>query len=115
VSVTFNGGPNDGGGDLLRIAGDGLASGTYTPSSTQPHAGKVLVGGNTFDFTGVEPLVVHDMERVCALCESKRECDHDLASGASAEHYQEYVLNAPRIAQLHETWSWVTTPRPRWR
>jgi hypothetical protein len=29
--------------------------------------------------------------------------------GASAERYQEHCLNAPRIAQLHETWSWATT------
>jgi hypothetical protein len=50
----------------------------------------------------VKPMLVHDMERVCALCESKRECDRDLASRASAEHYQEYCLNAPTIAQLRE-------------
>jgi hypothetical protein len=43
------------------------------------------------------------MERVCALCGHKRQCDRDLASGASAEHYQEYCLNAPTIAQLRET------------
>ena len=60
------------------------------------------------DLARFEPMMVH-MERVCALCESKRECDRDLASGASAEHHQEYCLNAPRIAQLRETWSWSTT------
>jgi len=67
------------------------------------------LGISAQDVARVEPMVVQDMERVCALCESKRECDRDLASGASAEHYQEYCLNAPRIAQLHETWSWATT------
>ena len=67
------------------------------------------LGISALDVARVEPMVVHDMERVCAMCKSKRECDRDLASGASAEHYQEYCLNAPRIAQLRETWSWSTT------
>jgi hypothetical protein len=70
------------------------------------------LGISAQDVARVEPMVVQDMERVCALCESKRECDRDLASGASAGHYQEYCLNAPRIAQLHETWSWVSTTTP---
>jgi len=61
------------------------------------------------DLARVEPTVGANLERVCALCESKRECNRDLASGASAEHYQEYCLNAPKIAQLRETWSWSTT------
>ena len=55
------------------------------------------------DLLRIEPLVARDMERVCALCGHKRQCDRDLASGASAEHYQEYCLNAPTIAQLRET------------
>jgi hypothetical protein len=80
-----------------------------------PHAADQMprlleaLGISAQDVARVEPMVVQDMERVCALCESKRECDRDLASGASAEHYQKYCLNAPRIAQLHETWSWATT------
>jgi hypothetical protein len=60
------------------------------------------LGISSQDLARVEPMVVHDMERVCALCDSKRECDRDLASGASAEHYEEYCLNAPTIAQLRE-------------
>jgi len=67
------------------------------------------LGISARDLARVEPIVVHHLERVCALCESKSECNRDLASGASAEHYQEYCLNASRIAQLRETWSWSTT------
>jgi hypothetical protein len=67
------------------------------------------LGISARDLARVEPIVGADLERVCALCESKRECDRDLASGASAEHHQEYCLNAPRIAQLRETWSRSTT------
>lgn len=71
-----------------------------------PHAADELpkllkaLGINEADLARVEPLVLHDMERVCALCQHKRECDHDLAVGASAEHYREYCLNAPTIEQL---------------
>jgi len=71
-----------------------------------PHAADELpkllkaLGINEADLARVEPLVLHDMERVCALCQHKRECDRDLAAGASAEHYKEYCLNAPTIEQL---------------
>jgi transcriptional regulator with XRE-family HTH domain len=47
-----------------------------------------------------QPLVLRDMERVCALCASKAQCDRDLAAGTSAEHYEGYCLNAPTIDLL---------------
>jgi hypothetical protein len=80
-----------------------------------PHAADELprlleaLGLSARDLARVEPIVGANLERICALCESKRECNRDLASGASAKHYQEYCLNASRIAQLRETWSWSTT------
>jgi hypothetical protein len=71
-----------------------------------PHAADELpkllnaIGIDGNDLARVEPLVLHDTERVCALCEHKPECDRDLAAGTSAEHYQGYCLNAPTIEQL---------------
>ena len=74
-----------------------------------PHAADELpkllkslgIDGN--DLARVEPLVLRDMERVCALCEHKRECDRDLAAGTAAVHYEGYCLNAPTIENLgHE-------------
>ena len=47
-----------------------------------------------------EPLVLRDMERVCALCSHKRQCDRDLAAGTAAAHYEEYCANAPTIDGL---------------
>jgi hypothetical protein len=47
------------------------------------------------DLARTEPLVLRDMERVCALCSQKRRCDRDLVAGTSAAHYQEYCANAP--------------------
>jgi|SRR6516164_4001928 len=46
------------------------------------------------------PLLLRDMERVCALCRDKARCDRDLAAGTAAEHYQGYCLNASTIETL---------------
>ena len=61
------------------------------------------LGISARDLARVEPTVGANLERVCALCESKRECDRDLAAGTSASHYQEYCLNATTIAGLGKT------------
>ncbi len=45
-----------------------------------------------------QPLVLRDMERVCALCSHKAQCDRDLVAGTAAEHYKGYCPNAPTIA-----------------
>lgn len=49
-----------------------------------------------------EPLVLRDMERVCSLCNHKRQCDRDLAAGTAAAHYEEYCANAPTIDSLDQ-------------
>jgi hypothetical protein len=62
----------------------------------QPAASSVLICDST------EPLVLRDMERVCALCLQKAQCDRDLAAGTSAEHYEGYRLNASTIDVLSQ-------------
>jgi uncharacterized protein YjiS (DUF1127 family) len=47
-----------------------------------------------------EPLVLRDMERVCALCQDKSRCHDDLAAGTAKSHYRDYCLNAPTIGSL---------------
>ena len=61
-----------------------------------------LLGIDEADLARTEPLVLRDMERVCAMCASKRQCDRDLAAGTSAEHYEGYCLNAPTIDSLNQ-------------
>jgi hypothetical protein len=74
-----------------------------------PHAADELpkmlkaLGISEEDLARIEPMVLHDMERVCALCGHKRECDRDLAAGTAAEHYGEYCLNAPTINELNKS------------
>jgi len=47
-----------------------------------------------------EPHVLRDMERVCSVCNHKRQCDRDLAAGTAAKHYEEYCGNADTIDGL---------------
>jgi transcriptional regulator with XRE-family HTH domain len=49
-----------------------------------------------------QPTVLRDMERVCALCQHKRECDQDIETGTAAERYQTYCPNASAIAELED-------------
>ena len=73
-----------------------------------PHAADELpkmlkvLGIEEADLARTQPLVLRDMERVCAMCAHKRECDRDLAAGTAAEHYEGYCLNAPTIDSLGE-------------
>jgi uncharacterized protein YjiS (DUF1127 family) len=71
-----------------------------------PHAADELpkmlaaLGIDQDDLARTEPLVLRDMERVCAVCIHKRQCDRDLAAGTAAEHYEDYCANAPTIDGL---------------
>jgi len=47
-----------------------------------------------------QPLVLRDMERVCASCVRKAQCDQDLDAGTSDQHYEKYCLNASTIDSL---------------
>jgi hypothetical protein len=49
------------------------------------------------------PLVLRDMERVCALCSHKARCDRDLAAGSSAEYFSSYCANEATIRELEKT------------
>lgn len=47
-----------------------------------------------------EPLVLRDLQRLCALCDHKRECNRDIAVGALAARYQNYCPNADTVRAL---------------
>ncbi len=48
------------------------------------------------------PLVLRDLERVCAPCQHKRQCDRDIAAGTSRQHFEEYCGNAATINSLEQ-------------
>jgi len=47
-----------------------------------------------------EPAVMRDLERLCSLCERKRECANDLAGGHAKEHYHDYCPNADTLDEF---------------
>jgi hypothetical protein len=71
-----------------------------------PHAADELpkmmaaVGLDAKAIARAQPLVMRDLERVCALCEQKKQCDRDLAAGTAAQYYKEYCANAATLANL---------------
>ena len=72
-----------------------------------PHAADELpkmmaaIGLDAKAIARAQPLVMRDLERVCALCERKDQCDRDLAAGTAAQHYKEYCVNAETLAALN--------------
>jgi len=74
-----------------------------------PHAADELpkllqaLGIDETALANTHPQVLRDMERVCSLCQHKRQCDHDVLEGTAAEHYESYCPNAPTIGQLNRT------------
>ena len=73
-----------------------------------PHAADELppllkaLGIDEAALASAEPLLHHDMERVCAMCRHKRQCARDAAAGTIAAHYRDYCLNVPTIDQLKQ-------------
>jgi len=59
-----------------------------------------LLGIDEAALARTQPLVLRDMERVCALCQHKGQCDRDLAARISGEHYEGYCPNASTIDVL---------------
>ena len=96
--------------DFDRLASDLRVSSTDLDELVRqgPHAADELpkllkaLGIDEADLVRTQPMLLRDMERVCALCANKRQCDRDLAAGTSAEHYQGYCLNAPTIELLSQ-------------
>ncbi|MGO9357642.1 MAG: DUF6455 family protein [Xanthobacteraceae bacterium] len=73
-----------------------------------PHAADELpkmlaaLGIDAEAISRAQPMVYHDMERVCARCSSKGRCDRDLKANTAAQHYEEYCFNAQTIDALAE-------------
>lgn len=94
--------------DFDRIAGDLRVSPDHLDALIRqgPHAADELpkmlmaLGIDESSLARTEPQLLRDMERVCALCSHKRQCNRDLADGTAGEHYEEYCLNAPTIDGL---------------
>lgn len=47
-----------------------------------------------------EPLVMRDLERLCASCSDKKRCRHDLEELSAAQHFHDYCPNAVTLDAL---------------
>ena len=68
-------------------------------SDELPRLLKVL-GIDEATLSRTQPVLQRDMVRVCAACQLKARCNHDLDSGTLAQRYDEYCPNAPAIDEL---------------
>lgn len=97
-------------GDLARIAQDLCVTPADLDALVRqgPHASDELprllksLGIDEAALSRTQPLLQRDMMRVCSACQQKTRCDHDLDAGTSAQHYEEYCLNAPSIDGLDQ-------------
>ncbi len=80
--------------DLEALVRQGPHSADELPKMLQ------ALGIDQADLARTETLVLRDMERVCSLCNHKRRCGHELATGSAAAHYEEFCANAPTIDGL---------------
>ncbi|HWP27059.1 MAG TPA: hypothetical protein VNL39_12005 [Xanthobacteraceae bacterium] len=46
------------------------------------------------------PAVANDLKRLCSLCQSKTECEHDLDGNPDDPRWREYCPNASTLAAL---------------
>jgi len=110
ASLTFNGGTS--GNNTLRIQGDGVASGAYTPSATLNDAGFVNVNSDLFTFGSTQTLIVHGLKQLADITPSGTAADLNVNSQTVAS------LNLPNLI-LHQvtvqgvvTWTQQQTSTP---
>ena len=97
-------------GDFVRIARDLCVSPAELDEVVRqgPHASDELpqllkaLGIDETTLSRAQPVLQRDMMRVCAACQQKALCNHDLDSGALAQRYVEYCPNAPAIDELDQ-------------
>lgn len=95
-------------GDFLRIARDLSVSPAELDELVRqgPHASDELprllkiLDIDESALSRTQPVLQRDMLRVCASCQKKALCNHDLDAGTLAQRYEEYCPNAQAIEEL---------------
>jgi len=93
--------------DVARIARDiGVSAAdlrTLDQSGDRPLALPRMMAALMLDPAAVarrDPETFRDLQRVCALCRSKKRCERDLADGDAAIHFEDYCPNAGTLRAL---------------
>ena len=95
-------------GDFARIARDLCVSPAELDAVVRqgPHGSDELprllkvLGIDGATLSRAQPVLQRDMIRVCAACQQKALCNHDLDAGTLAQRYDEYCPNAATIEEL---------------
>jgi hypothetical protein len=43
------------------------------------------------------PILLRDMQKVCAFCQNTRRCREELQAGSAEEHFHDYCPNSPNL------------------
>jgi hypothetical protein len=86
----------------LRIAPDDLEELVRHGKHSADELPKMLkqLGISAEGLGRAHPLLLRDMERVCALCSHKGQCDRELADGTAVENYHGFCANASTLESL---------------
>jgi uncharacterized protein YjiS (DUF1127 family) len=95
-------------GDFARIARDLCVSPAELDAVVRqgPHASDELprllkvLGIDEATLSRTQPVLQRDMVRVCAACQQKALCNHDLDAGTLAQRYDAYCPNTAAIDEL---------------
>jgi len=61
----------------------------------------LALGVNPDELASSDPATIRGLERICITCAHKKQCEHDLAAGATAGgSYTDYCPNAVSINEL---------------
>jgi hypothetical protein len=44
-----------------------------------------------------DPILLRDMQKVCAFCQNTRRCRRELEAGGADEHFHDYCPNSPNL------------------
>lgn len=99
---------NQSAAEFSRIASDlGITPDTLDAFVRKgPHAADELpklldtLGIDDTDIARTQPQLLLDMQRVCAFCRRKGECNRDLDAHIAAENYEKYCENSDAIRLL---------------
>lgn len=47
-----------------------------------------------------DPMIMRDLQRLCVMCNQKKQCQHELAAGTAAENYPNFCPNAFTLEAL---------------
>jgi Family of unknown function (DUF6455) len=83
-----------GGNDLRVLAGK------WPDSANLLTRRLVDLGLDATEIARADPQTMRDLQRVCTICASKGECEHDLARHADGSDWQEYCPNAATFDAL---------------